>query len=167
MPFLVQSTVDIYEKTGTPLDGAMPKEIQFLTGLQQFVLPNFKLKGDVLPLLSDMPQLERLDLVGNNFTGTIPDTFSSDHPNLRTMNLPKNRFAGSIPSSLGTLSYLQTLNLAGNVFQGTIPPSLGSINSLRKCLGQTNGEFAYISFSNEKTFVVSYLYIRNAGFTTE
>jgi hypothetical protein len=49
------------KKTATPLYGTIPKEIQFLTGLQQIVLPGFKLKGDALPFLADMPQLKQLD----------------------------------------------------------------------------------------------------------
>jgi hypothetical protein len=129
---LVQNSPDAYHKKSTILNGPFPDEIKFLTGLEQFILPGFGLNGDVLNLLSNMPNLTIVDVSDNNFTGTIPYTFADVHPTLQSVELSSNTFAGPVPSSLGTLTALTSLSLNKNLFQGSIPPELGNLQKLCK-----------------------------------
>jgi Leucine rich repeat len=129
----VQNAPDAYHKKSTILNGPFPDEIQFLTGLKQFVLPGFGMRGDVLPLLSTMSNLTIVDLSDNNFTGIIPTTFADEHPLLQSVELSSNTFDGPLPSSLGSLVALTSLNLNENLFQGTIPIEFNGLQKLSKC----------------------------------
>lgn len=128
----MQGKTDLWQSTETPLSGEMPNEVRYLSGLKQFVFPKLELKGEVLPLLSAMPNLQLLSLTSNKFTGSIPATFAEDHPNLEIMELTDNAFEGGIPSSIGTIASLQSLVLAKNAFAGQIPASFGSSSTLSK-----------------------------------
>jgi hypothetical protein len=128
--YLVQNAPDAYHDKSTILDGPFPEEIKFLTGLKQFVLPGFALKGEVLPLFSNMTNLSIVDLSQNKFSGSFPANFPVEHPYLQSLELSSNSFAGPIPSSLGTLESLMSLSLNANMFQGSIPTELANLKKL-------------------------------------
>ncbi|KAK8665833.1 hypothetical protein V6N13_005996 [Hibiscus sabdariffa] len=58
----------------------------------------------------------------------IPKTLSDQGtlPNLQYTFLLGNRFSGTIPESLGNLTYLAEVHLSNNLLEGTIPSSLGN-----------------------------------------
>ena len=102
-----------------------------------FQLPNLKhihMQGNLgdkwsLPSnveIDDDAQLERLDLSGNNFAGTIP-TWLAQLNHLQMINLSTNNFHGSIPAGIGNLSSLKYLNLMENNLTETIPSTLGKL----------------------------------------
>ncbi len=85
--------------------------------------------GSIPSSLGSLTNLERLDLVGNQFSGSIPSSLGS-LTNLERLDLVGNQFSGSIPSFLGSLTNLETLYLYGNQFSGSIPSFLGSLTNL-------------------------------------
>lgn len=102
-----------------------------------FTLPNitrldlsFNNFSGPLPVeISHMSSLKLLMLSYNQFNGSIPPEFGNMH-NLQALDLAFNRLSGPIPPSLGNLSSLLWLMLADNSLNGGIPPELGNCTSL-------------------------------------
>ncbi|QCD80837.1 probable LRR receptor-like serine/threonine-protein kinase At1g74360 [Vigna unguiculata] len=76
-----------------------------------------------------LPNIWRLDLSYNNFSGPLPVEISQ-MSSLKFLMLCYNQFNGSIPPELGNMTQLQALDLAFNNLTGSIPPTLGKLNSL-------------------------------------
>lgn len=76
-----------------------------------------------------LPNISRLDLSHNNFTGPLPVEISQMQ-SLKFLILAHNRFNGSIPAVYGNMPNLQTLDLSFNELTGPIPPSIGNLTSL-------------------------------------
>ncbi|XP_061363667.1 receptor-like protein kinase HSL1 [Gastrolobium bilobum] len=76
-------------------------------------------------------RLRHLDLSGNLFTGTIPETLSG-LTSLRRLDLSQNNFSGDIPASFGQFQRLESLVLVNNLLNGTIASSLGNISTLKE-----------------------------------
>lgn len=76
-----------------------------------------------------LPNITRLDLSFNNFSGPLPVEISYMQ-SLKLLMLSYNQFNGSIPSEFGNMHNLQALDLAFNKLSGPIPPSIGNLSSL-------------------------------------
>lgn len=75
-----------------------------------------------------LPNITRLDLSFNNFSGPLP--VLPRMTSLRFLVLAYNQFSGDIPSEYGNLKGLQALDLSFNQLKGSIPQSLGNLTSL-------------------------------------
>ena len=113
----------IYDWDGITIDDAS----QRVSGLS---LHERELSGTLPSELSDLTNLERLELPDNQLRGTIPSDLSN-LSNLRTLWLSRNQLTGMIPLELGSLSNLQWLVMSGNQLTGTIPLELGRLSNLR------------------------------------
>lgn len=132
-----------------------------------------------------LPNITRLDLSYNNFSGQLPAEFSQmlslkylfvstnqftgnipleygNFPQLQALDLSYNRLNGSIPSSLGNLNSLLWLMLANNDLTGEIPPDLGNCSSLlwlnianNQISGKIPAELTNIGRSATPTFLVN------------
>ncbi|XAR65510.1 Non-specific serine/threonine protein kinase [Bertholletia excelsa] len=76
-----------------------------------------------------LPNVSRLDLSQNNFSGPLPVEISK-MKSLELLILAHNQFSGSIPTEYGYLKGLQALDLSFNMLNGSIPASLGNLSSL-------------------------------------
>ncbi|KAF5730178.1 Leucine-rich repeat protein kinase family protein [Tripterygium wilfordii] len=76
-----------------------------------------------------LPNVSRLDLSYNNFSGSLPVEFSQ-MLSLKFLILAYNQFNATIPSEFGNLQNLQALDLSFNRLSGFIPSSLGKLDSL-------------------------------------
>ncbi|KAK6123186.1 hypothetical protein DH2020_043088 [Rehmannia glutinosa] len=76
-----------------------------------------------------LPNVSRLDLSFNRFSGLLPVEFSQ-MASLKFLVLAYNQFTGSIPSEYGNFSGIQALDLSFNKLNGSIPSSLGNLRSL-------------------------------------
>ena len=70
-----------------------------------------------------------LNLSNNNFTGSIQDEISNLN-DLESLDLSFNEFSGDIPSGLYTLDSLKTLNLSNNLLTGEISHEIGNLLNL-------------------------------------
>ncbi|XP_037411063.1 receptor-like protein EIX1 [Triticum dicoccoides] len=105
-----------------------------LCSLEIIDLAYNKITGDIEVLMESLPQctrtkLQKLDLSGNNFTGTLPNIIS-DFSKLSILSLSNNNLVGPIPPQLGNLTCLTSLELYSNHLNGSIPPELGALTSL-------------------------------------
>lgn len=76
-----------------------------------------------------LPELARLDLSYNGFTGDLPREVA-DMKSLKYLMLAENSFSGEIPPEYGRLAELQALDLSNNTLSGGIPASIGNLTSL-------------------------------------
>ena len=94
-------------------------------------LNNHGLTGSIPMVLSELSNLQTLDLGGGNqLTGSIPAALSR-LSQLQNLDLSENQLEGGIPATLGNLSKLQTLHLWDNDLTGSIPAALGSLSKLQ------------------------------------
>ena len=94
-------------------------------------LPRNNLVGQ-LPLsqLDQLPHLRRLDVSGNEFSGTIPKGLGA-LTQLEYLDLSRNTLAGELPKQLAGQAPLRVLNVGGNQLVGAIPTELSQISTLQ------------------------------------
>lgn len=101
-----------------------------LTQVRFLLLHKNSYKGGIYTSkVLQLPNIARLDLSYNNFSGPLPVEVSQ-MASLKFLVLAYNQFTGSIPSEYGNLSGLQALDLSFNNLNGSIPRSLGNLTSL-------------------------------------
>ncbi|KDO38960.1 hypothetical protein CISIN_1g0402381mg, partial [Citrus sinensis] len=119
-----------YLASNNSLTGEIPSWICNLNILESLVLSHNNLSG-LLPqcLGNSSDELSVLDLQGNNFFGTIPNTFIKERriprslincSKLEFLGLGNNQISDTFPSWLGTLPNLNVLILRSNIFYGII-----------------------------------------------
>ena len=118
--------------SGNDLSGAVPWEIGNLEKLRRLLLnDNEKLSGSIPERAGRSGRaandsLAVLDLSGNNFTGKVPEIFSS---NLLHLDLSNNRLGGTVPAGLSLSPELRYVDLGHNASNGSPASGLtGNIN---------------------------------------
>ncbi|KAK6157078.1 hypothetical protein DH2020_011326 [Rehmannia glutinosa] len=82
-----------------------------------------------IPTIFGQLRLVALSLLGNRFSGTIPEEIG-DITTLEDLVLEDNLLEGNLPANLGSLSNLRRLLLSANNFNGTIPVTFGNLRNL-------------------------------------
>ncbi|KAL6648019.1 hypothetical protein ACP70R_012243 [Stipagrostis hirtigluma subsp. patula] len=120
---------------GMGLKGNLGYNMNLLTALSELDTSNNYLGGGDIPY-NLPPNLERLNLESNNFTGTIPYSISQ-MASLKYLNLGHNDLSG-INVVFNQLTSLTTLDLSYNSYSGTLPESFNSLTSLSTLYLQNN-----------------------------
>ncbi|GMI74188.1 receptor like protein 33 [Hibiscus trionum] len=97
--------------------------------LQEFLISDNKLTGNVPSSICNWSSLQILDLSKNSLSGTIPECLGNFSKNLAVMDLQMNNFSGKIPDSFMN-SVLTNLFLNDNLLEGLVPQSLANSTSL-------------------------------------
>jgi Leucine-rich repeat (LRR) protein len=88
------------------------------------------LTGSIPSQLGNITHLEELKLYWNNLSGNIPSQLGF-LSNLTYLDLGQNSLSGNIPSALGSLSSIEKIHLDSNQLDGSIPIALGSLSQLK------------------------------------
>ncbi|XVF85235.1 hypothetical protein PTKIN_Ptkin17bG0101400 [Pterospermum kingtungense] len=110
----------------------IPSSMCDLPSLSWLKLSSNNFGGELSTFLKDCKVHFSLDLGGNKFTGSIPESniVTTESP-MALLSLRGNMLTGSIPEKLCQLSNLHILDLALNNLSGSIPRCLGSLPRLK------------------------------------
>lgn len=104
---------------GVGLTGPIPSNtLGKLDSLRNLSLRSNLLNGTLPSDITSLPSLQYLFLQRNNFSGSVPTSFS---PLLNLLDLSFNFFSGNIPIVIQNLTQLTGLNLQNNSLSGPIP----------------------------------------------
>ncbi|XP_035819232.1 receptor kinase-like protein Xa21 isoform X2 [Zea mays] len=120
----LSSNMRVFAASDNMIAGSLPATISNLTDLEILDLAGNQLQNPVPEPIMMMESIQFLDLSGNRLSGTIPWNAATNLKNVEIMFLDSNEFSGSIPSGIGNLSNLELLGLRENQFTSTIPASL-------------------------------------------
>jgi Leucine-rich repeat (LRR) protein len=95
--------------------------------VEQLMLYNNSLKGNLPDILINVANLTRVNLSKNKLNGSISALCSS---RFFFFDVTNNAFDHKIPPQLGNLPFLERLRLGNNQFIGKIPRTLGNIHEL-------------------------------------
>ncbi|XP_049932168.1 probable LRR receptor-like serine/threonine-protein kinase At3g47570 isoform X2 [Nymphaea colorata] len=113
------------------LTGNLPQDVGLmLPNLERIALDNNTFSGSIPQSLAICKNLQELSLGMNQFSGDIP-SWLCNMPDLMIITLSINNFVGSVPPCLANLSKLEVLELSRNNLHGNIPDELGSLLHLR------------------------------------
>ncbi|KAI3803084.1 hypothetical protein L1987_31232 [Smallanthus sonchifolius] len=119
-----------------------------LISLKNLNLSNNKFSVDLPTNIGNFGSLEKLDLSFNNFTGNLPDSFSS-LAGLQVLNLNRNRFNSVIPLGITNCHSLTSVDLSMNSFHGSLPrgfdtafPKLKSLNLAANLINGRGSDFS-------------------------
>ncbi|KAH9752521.1 Receptor-like protein 6 [Citrus sinensis] len=127
-----------YLASNNSLTGEIPSWICNLNFLESLVLSHNNLSGLLPQCLGNFSNvLSVLDLQGNNFFGTIPNTFIKES-RLGVIDLSHNLLQGRIPRSLINCSKLEFLGLGNNQISDTFPSWLGTLPNLNVLILRSN-----------------------------
>ncbi|CAH8306267.1 unnamed protein product [Eruca vesicaria subsp. sativa] len=121
--------------SGLELSGTLGFMLDRLTSLTELDLSSNNLGGD-LPYQFP-PNLERLNLAFNQFTGAAQYSISQIAP-LKYLNLGHNQFKGKIAIDFSKLTSLTTLDFSFNSFTDSLPGTFTSLTSLKSVYLQNN-----------------------------
>ncbi|XP_044946035.1 probable LRR receptor-like serine/threonine-protein kinase At3g47570 [Hordeum vulgare subsp. vulgare] len=88
-----------------------------------------KLTGGIPTSISNITNLQRIDLSNNLFTEPISESITLLE-NLVWLDISHNEMLGPIPTQMGKLGSLQRLFLQGNKLLGSVPNNFGNLSSL-------------------------------------
>ncbi|KAL3829501.1 hypothetical protein ACJIZ3_018303 [Penstemon smallii] len=151
IPFEMSRLVKLQTLTfdGNFLNETVPEWLDSLTNLTILSLKNNRLKGQVpssmsrmktlneislsqnmlsgkLPVLSDLSDLQLLDLRHNGFDSELPPLPKE----VANVFLSNNLFSGEIPEQFGTLNQVEHLDLSNNHLSGSPPEVLFSLPNI-------------------------------------
>lgn len=103
------------------VSGSMPESFSKLRKMQEMFLPYNALTGTIPQEFLQLESLEYVNLAFNSFSGAIPSTSGVDViQELREFFLIGNLFSGPIPESLYS-PHLELLRLGDNMLTGSLP----------------------------------------------
>ncbi|MCD7456261.1 hypothetical protein HAX54_031042 [Datura stramonium] len=110
--------------------GTLPHStVNLSSQLQRLLFFGNRIGGSIPREISNLVNLNLLDIGSNSLTGSIPDSIGR-LTNLGGLNLSNNLLTGVIPFSIGNLTELVYLYLGLNRLEGNIPSTLGNCNQL-------------------------------------
>ncbi|CAF2155158.1 BnaA01g29460D [Brassica napus] len=128
------SRVTQIKLSGLGLSGSLGSALDKLTSVTEFDLSNNNLGGDLPYQLP--PNLERLNLASNQFTGSAPYSVSQMTP-LKYLNLAHNQLK-QLSIDFTKLTSLSILDLSSNTLTGSLPNSMSSLTSAKSIYLQNN-----------------------------
>jgi hypothetical protein len=121
---------------GNKLTGTISDALWTHTDLQQLLLGNNSLRGQLSRGVTELRSIINLDLSSNAFSGNLESVFVTPFRKIQILNLAANSFVGTIPKNISS-STLRVLALSSNCFSGTIPDTICLASGMQTLLLNT------------------------------
>ena len=92
----------------------------------------------------------------NSLSGNIPSDMCDSIPNIEALDLSGNQLSGEIPPNIWECRHLQQLALSVNHFNGKIPSEIGRLSMLRELYLGVND---FRGIMHMHLFLISYIYV--------
>ncbi|KAF5445318.1 hypothetical protein F2P56_034378 [Juglans regia] len=115
---LVQ-TVEVLRLDRNALTGRVPSNLGNLTSINELNLAHNNLVG-ALPDLTQLTDLNYVDLSNNSFDPSEAPVWFSNLPSLTTLIMEYGSLEGTVPQKLFTFPQIQQVKLKNNTFNGTL-----------------------------------------------
>ncbi|XP_027352901.1 receptor like protein 21-like [Abrus precatorius] len=156
---LYQNNLTSLDFTSCRLEGEFPHWLlENNTKMTELLVRNCSFSGTFQIPSHPLLNVRRIDVSDNFIIGQIPsNNISSILPNLQFLNLSGNQIQGSIPDEFGQMNILNTLDLSDNNLSGKIPPNISGDRSLLRFLKLSNNKLDGPVFENLKFLEQLYL----------
>ncbi|KAK9747718.1 hypothetical protein RND81_02G011200 [Saponaria officinalis] len=164
LPFPPTRSIMMYTFSDNHLTGEFPEDFCGSSSLILLDLSNNNMSSRIPPCVGYRlgNTLQALNLQGNNFHGTIPQTFKKSCK-LKMINLSQNRLEGPLPKSLLNCTMLVVLNVGKNRLSNAFPTWLGSLHDLQVIVlnhnnfyGRITGPESDLNFGKLRSIDLSY-----------
>lgn len=149
-------SISLVNAPSNSLSGTLPPCLGKMSELKYLNFDENVLTGSIPPYISTFNRLTELRLGKQSLTGTLPKL--SDLANLNLVNLPQNQLSGTIPSTYLPLT-LQTLVLYGNLLTGGIDPVRNVKVKVELDNNQLTGTVSGVWWSRRDRFDARELYL--------
>ncbi|KAF5446747.1 hypothetical protein F2P56_032350 [Juglans regia] len=112
------------------LEGEIPDTLSQMISLESFQVGKNNLSGVFPPFLYNFSSIKVISLAFNNFSGDLRPDLGIALPNLQKLGMGGNKFTGSIPAALSNASGFQEIDIPTNYFTGNIPMEFGNLRNL-------------------------------------
>ncbi|GJT64244.1 leucine-rich repeat protein [Tanacetum coccineum] len=120
-PFLGNITsMEMFTATGNPLGGRIPDTLGHWKSLTLFYSGECNLNGSIPPSIFNLSLLVTFSLSANHLTGSLPSDIGNQLPNLEGLQLWGNELTGVLPPSISNCSKLVILEMSENNFSGKL-----------------------------------------------
>nr|GEW55038.1 protein kinase-like domain-containing protein [Tanacetum cinerariifolium] len=108
---------------GNKLVGSIPKEMSLLSKLSMLAISENNLTDRIPPFLGNITSMEtfiNFSLPDNHLTSSLPSEIGNQLPNLELLQLWGNELTGVLPHSISNCSKLRYLGMSRNDFSGKL-----------------------------------------------
>jgi len=116
--------------------------VKVFPALQVLYLNQNEFTGSLPDSFSDFSNLLALDLYGNSLAGEIPSLYFDKLTSLQQLNLGNNQLHGGLDTRIGQLTELRGLFLLRNNLQGELPSEIGKLSTLLYGMRLDGNEFS-------------------------
>ncbi|GJX62009.1 kinase-like domain-containing protein [Tanacetum coccineum] len=138
-PFMGNITsMEMFSANMNPLGGSIPDTLGLWKSLTAFYSGGCNLYGSIPHSIFNLSLLVNLTLADNHLTGSLPSEIGSQLPNLELLQLWGNELTGVLPPSISNCSKLVYLELTDNSFSGKLTIDFSKLRDINIILLNDN-----------------------------
>ncbi|GKD01513.1 kinase-like domain-containing protein [Tanacetum coccineum] len=152
-PFLGNiSSMNVFIASGNPLGGSIPNTLGLWKRLTTFYCYNCNLYGSIPHSIFNLSLLVNFSVAVNHLTGSLPSEIGNQLPNLEWLQLWGNELIGVLPSSISNCSKLRRLEMGNNCFSGKLTIDFSKLQDINE-IYLSNNNFHRCGEGNDMSLV--------------